>query len=709
MTVLKVVNTYKKLIQSYLVANPQADERAVLEHLVLDYLRNYPVANRSIFTQKPDSVSLARSLAKALYNNDDNILGLINESLKENEIKKTDDFFALLIAYFYYFEDLYTNQDLQTHIALYKHILVPLHLYRERLEQDRMSFLLEKTADMNESICSHACQVLEEFAIPKGWHDAVVAKLLDRLNDTDLWVRYYACAALGKIALPENKKEAVIKKLIIKLNDPDSLVRIGACEALRKIPSSASQRKAVIAKLLQNLHDKDKWIRCHAIEGLGKYIRLTESQSEMLVNVLLQKLEDEEPYVRNKVCQTLRNIAIPERQHEAVAAKLITKLDDQSYFVRFDAYDTLVKIFSSEIQRKMVGDKLLETLDDPALCFITYHILKANPQLILESQKEEFVVKLLEKMDPITDGTSDIWLVLEKLQLSESRREALMVKLLNELDNPREPSRLPVYAILQQISLSKRDSEVAVGKLLERLNGSLMEVGQVCIVLATISPSESQHDVVVAKLLEKLNGPDKRNRLLASIALERIGVSQEQFKLVVATLLEALNDPNVMDSNFTDACKTFKKIFKAKKQIVSEYRLEAVIAKLLEEIDDENMFPHDACDLLGKIALSENKCETIFIELGKKLAHIKNPIHSAQVNKTLLALYKEMPAIKRIAMIARIEGALHTVTDPKTLILLTHLLQSCQRVNAAWSSLVQYLPPEKASEVMERVVGIHCT
>ena len=246
MTTLQKVNQYKKRIHEYIETNPKTHHYGILQNLLEDYLDKYHVANAStstIFNQKPTSVPLARALAKAVYNNDDDIIDLINTHLKNEPINKNDNFFALLTAYFYYFEDVHTNRELQAREALYQQILVPLHLYRERVEKDAPNYLIAITDYPDEYLRGQAYIALGTIPIPEKQLETLVTALLAKIDDPNGYIRGNANTALGTIPIPEKQQEAVIAKLLT--NIPDSTQALLAlCEKI-----TPDERMVMVARL----------------------------------------------------------------------------------------------------------------------------------------------------------------------------------------------------------------------------------------------------------------------------------------------------------------------------------------------------------------------------------------------------------------------------------------------------------------------------
>ncbi len=295
MSILQKVTQYKKRIQEYLKSNPTADHNKILQDLLKDYLGKNRDANPStVFSKQPHSAPLAEALAEAIDNKDSNIIDLINTHLKNNPINKNDDFFALLTAYFYYFEDLHTNQELQAHEALYQQIFVPLHLYRERIEKDRASYLIEQMSSTDRFVFEAACSALTLVTISENQREAVIAALLAKTNDQDRFVRRSACSALGKIPIPENQHAAVVAALLAKTNDQEQYVRDKAYSVLGKV-YIPEKHKIVLAKILDNIRDislvsvNRKSHLSDALLALYEKMPLTE---RMMLVARLESLED---------------------------------------------------------------------------------------------------------------------------------------------------------------------------------------------------------------------------------------------------------------------------------------------------------------------------------------------------------------------------------------------------------------------------------
>ena len=131
MSILKRVKQHKKVIQEYILTHPKAENKEIWEALINYYLSSPTPTSMLFFSSNPTTFSGKALIAIIKSQPEEEVIESMNHYLKDHALSKRDDFFALLIAYFYYFEELKPNRWWQNYEALYQQIFIPLHLYRE--------------------------------------------------------------------------------------------------------------------------------------------------------------------------------------------------------------------------------------------------------------------------------------------------------------------------------------------------------------------------------------------------------------------------------------------------------------------------------------------------------------------------------------------------------------------------------------------------
>ena len=103
MSILKSVEQYKKVIQEYILTHPKAESKEIWEALI-SYYPPSPTTTSTLFSSsKPTTFSGKALIAIIKSQPEEVVIESINHYLKDHSLPKQDGFFALLIAYFYYF------------------------------------------------------------------------------------------------------------------------------------------------------------------------------------------------------------------------------------------------------------------------------------------------------------------------------------------------------------------------------------------------------------------------------------------------------------------------------------------------------------------------------------------------------------------------------------------------------------------------------
>lgn len=437
MTILEMVAQYKKYIQEYVISHSTAHPHDVLQSLLEVYLKKYHVAasldqyvdadylatdnpsvketakisktnarnKTGLFSGKLNNstnVRFARDLMKAIYNHEDNIPHLMNQHLEKTPILKKDELFALLIAYFYYFELTYNVQDLKQNDALYKQILTPVRFYHERVESDvakylaglgrkitseqatilgqlviqqkhidlhlpflnaqkklkyplpnqastqaqpsekDISLLLERLESKNPLVCKNAVMTLGAIAIPANQQELVINALLSELGKSMSYAVFEACYALGRIPIPATHIEAAINALLERINVHDITIQIIVCVSLGRIPIPEHLIKTVADNLIERLAAKDSSVRQIAAETLQK-LPITDQQIDAVITDQLIKIKALSEIERIKACMRLTLMPIPDHQQKLVVQAILDFTKPLEIAAPF-AYQALNKI-----------------------------------------------------------------------------------------------------------------------------------------------------------------------------------------------------------------------------------------------------------------------------------------------------------------------------------------------------------------------------
>ena len=252
MSILKTVEQYKEVIQEYILTHPKAENKEIWEALISDYLSS-STTTPTLFSSSNSTAFSGKALIAIIKNQaEEEVLESINHYLKDHAIPKQDGFFALLIAYFYYFEELKPNREWQNYEALYQQIFIPLHLYREAEEKKQIeSILAQINPHTGEDLLEFASQMLGEIEVPENLREKVVNQLLERMNDPQGNVRQAACEAAGQVKVPESLCEKVVNQLSEKINDAVGFVCQPACQALSEIKTPKSLWERIANQLLE--------------------------------------------------------------------------------------------------------------------------------------------------------------------------------------------------------------------------------------------------------------------------------------------------------------------------------------------------------------------------------------------------------------------------------------------------------------------------
>ena len=162
---------------------------------------------------------------------------------------------------------------------------------------------------------------LLKYRVALGEENAVIATLLQRMEEEDSKVRRSAAIALGELG---QSSEIVVNALLLSLDDEASIVRARAADALGRLGQGS---EVVMNALLLRLDDRDSWVRSNAASALS---RLGLS-SETVMNALLLRLDDEASIVRGDAALALGKLGL---SSEMVLNALLLLLEDQDADVR---------------------------------------------------------------------------------------------------------------------------------------------------------------------------------------------------------------------------------------------------------------------------------------------------------------------------------------------------------------------------------------
>ncbi|OGT36535.1 MAG: hypothetical protein A3F11_00530 [Gammaproteobacteria bacterium RIFCSPHIGHO2_12_FULL_37_14] len=764
MTTFQKVNRYKKIIQDYINKHPEKNSDDVLKHLLLRHIPLNKDSEQSLQALSKFRTTINpffRELVKTLKNPEKNIIEVLDIYLKANPIKKNDDFFALLVAYFNSFEDLYTNKDLQNNTALYQQVIVPLHLYRERMEKDKVDLaceLLERRPvlkyedrDLNainfmspdyRRISSEyyenqrikdsvrkdhrlACEMIRTMAIPKKELGRVITDLLKKIDSDDSLV-YLIFETLGSLPIPKDQQSIVVTKLLEKVqNSKNRSDSEAAVKALIKIPIPKQQGEQVAGILLENIYSGT-----YDFRSLVPKLASIEGQLERVVTHAIETASKSKPssrifdnspeYTTHRLaCESLKILAglpiLTESLRErAVDVFLILAgySDQQMYRPALEAFREMT---IPESRHEKVVNKLLENVDSKDGIYCSYSCQALAVPTVFEGYHEKIINKLMEKIrDPNGKNIIYFCVALASMPLLEHQHDEVSNRLFELVDTKNSDdfgyTVQQAFRALLKMADSNEEYEKVAAKILEKLDSGDYRVKcSVCNVLRGAVLPERFHVRVVTKLLELIDGKDYTVMNNVCETLGKFPIPTSLVEQVVSKLLPCVDITSGHHSIDKCACEALGNIS------IPEHQHEVVFNKLYDRIDTfKGSFPQsvkpDACEAIGKINFNALQCPVIFYKLFMRVMNPDNVFETLNrdnmILNTLSALYNKMTPTERINIVARLESMQDDVASkqPNRLPFLLSVIQKCQSINAFSAGLLSHLPAEKAEDVRSGMV-----
>ncbi|NEQ37867.1 MAG: signal transduction protein [Okeania sp. SIO3I5] len=159
---------------------------------------------------------------------------------------------------------------------------------------------------------------LFQYQAELGGEDEVIAILLARLQDENLYVRKRAIADAFKVG---KSSEALVNVLLTRLQDDDYYIRWRSIIVLGKLGNSS---ETVVTTLLARLQDEDYSVRSWAVSALAQL----GNASETVVSALLARLRDEDYSVRGWAASALAQLGKLQKNSETVVTALLALLQD---------------------------------------------------------------------------------------------------------------------------------------------------------------------------------------------------------------------------------------------------------------------------------------------------------------------------------------------------------------------------------------------
>jgi HEAT repeat protein len=220
-----------------------------------------------------------------------------------------------------------------------------LRKYRSVLGEETavIAELLQRLEDEDATVRSNAADALRRLG---NASEPVVQALLQRLEDEDWAVRSRAAYALGKLG---NASESVVQALLQRLQDENAAVRSSAANALGRLGNAS---ESVVQALLIQLQGKNTTVRWCAAIALGRL-----GNAEPVVQALLMQLQDEDATMRSSAADALGSLG----NAEPVVQALLMQLQDKNTTVQSNAVDALGSLGNAS---EPVVQALLQRLED---------------------------------------------------------------------------------------------------------------------------------------------------------------------------------------------------------------------------------------------------------------------------------------------------------------------------------------------------------
>ena len=201
-------------------------------------------------------------------------------------------------------------------------------------EDEVIAILLARLQDENLYVRRRA--IADAFKVGKS-SEALVSVLLTRLQDDDYYIRWRSIIVLGKLG---NSSETVVTTLLARLQDEDYSVRSWAASALAQLGNGS---ETVVSALLARLRDEDYSVRGWATSALAQLGKL-QKNSETVVTALLALLQDGDSDVRWIAAIALSYLG---QSSETVVTTLLRLLQNENSDVQGWAASALGKLGNS--------------------------------------------------------------------------------------------------------------------------------------------------------------------------------------------------------------------------------------------------------------------------------------------------------------------------------------------------------------------------